>query len=92
VIKRLILMLLLTAPAYAQMGTPLPPRPTAPPDPPQTQLLDVPTVVNQLAAAGCQSERQIAAQTIVQLQAKVTDLQRQLDASKAAGKSGATKH
>jgi len=82
--KRLsLLVLLLAAPAFAQT----PPKPPGDPAVP-----DVPTVTAQLAAAGCQSERQIAAQTIVNLQKKVDDLQRQVDAAKATGKSGATKH
>jgi hypothetical protein len=59
----LVLLLLLASPVFAQ---------TPPAGPPTAQ-----DIQNQMQQVGCNAERQAAAQTIVQLQKQIADLQKQ---------------
>lgn len=75
-----MVMMLLPSVAFAQQ-TPQAPPPLAP---------EVQQLVNQMHSVGCQAEETAAAQTIVQLQKQIADLQKQL--KDPPPKGGATKH
>ena len=72
-----VALVLIATAAFAQ---------SVPPTPPSAQDLDT-----QLQEVGCRAERQAAAQTIVQLQKQLAELQKQLGSKTEPPRSGATK-
>jgi hypothetical protein len=76
----IVFLLIASAAAFAQAPTGLQSPPTAA------------DLENQMEQIGCKAERSAAAQTIVNLQKQVADLQKQLNTKDPPPKSGATKH